>query len=459
MAAAWYQYFGRSNAAVAATRVEALRHAGVELSQRRAATPSAPGIVFCDEVTAGLGELLHDLTGDGDARVLVVIGGPDAAQTDAAWTLLDQGASDLIVWDRAADAAAEIAARIDRWTEVDCLLDSPVIRSNLIGSARAWRSILRQVVEVARFTDASVMVVGETGTGKELVARLIHALDPRPQKRELVVLDCTTVTPELAGSEFFGHERGAFTGAAGPRDGAFALADGGTLFLDEIGDLPLRLQAQLLRAVQERTYKPVGGNTWRATRCRLVCATHRHLPDDVAAGTFRADLYYRLGAIVCPLPPLRDRPEDILTLFRHFVGRFSERDDLPEIAEPVRQLLLQRAYPGNIRELQQLARRTACRHVGNGPITVGDIPDDERPHGQPADTGESSLERAIRRELASGAGLKAISRAATAAAIRVALDEANGNLRLAARKLGVTDRALQMRRAAGPRALPGQRSA
>jgi len=277
---------------------------------------------------------------------------------------------------------------------------------------------------------------------------VIHALDTRRDKRDLVVLDCTTVVPELAGSEFFGHERGSFTGAAAPREGAFALADGGTLFLDEIGDLPPALQAQLLRAVQERTYKRVGGNVWHSTRFRLLCATQRELSDDVKTGAFRADLYYRIGGVVCRVPPLRERPEDIVHLFRHFLAQLSGHAELPELDEPVRQLLLQRQYPGNVRELQQLARRTACRHVGAGPITIGDIPDDERPRAN-EDTGQSPpLDLAIRHALSCGVGLKDISRSAVSAAIRIAVADAAGNLQLAARRLGVTDRALQLRRAA-----------
>jgi DNA-binding NtrC family response regulator len=171
----------------------------------------------------------------------------------------------------------------------------------------------------------------------------------------------------------------------------------------------------------------------------------------VAAGSFRADLYYRLGAVVCRVPPLRERPADIVRLFRHFLAEFCGQDDPPEIDEPVRRLLQQRLYPGNVRELQQLARRTACRHVGAGSISIGTIPEDERPTAAEQTLHNTSLETAIREELARGAGLKAISRAAAAAAIRVAVGDANGNLRLAARRLGVTGRALQMRRAANQR--------
>src|SRR4029077_5747912 len=145
-----------------------------------------------------------------------------------------------------------------------------------------------------------------------IVARLIHLLDARPNKRDLVVLDCSTVVPELSGSEFFGHERGAFTGALTERHGAFALANGGTLFLDEIGELPLPLQAQLLRVVQEHSYKRIGGNKWHRTDFRLVCATNRDLLGLVCGGEFRADLYYRIASFVCKLPALRERAEDII---------------------------------------------------------------------------------------------------------------------------------------------------
>src|SRR5678816_4688946 len=143
------------------------------------------------------------------------------------------------------------------------------------------------------------LIAGESGTGKELVARLIHALDRREPKGPFVVLDCTTVSPELAGSEFFGHERGAFTTAVTAREGAFAMADGGTLFLDEVGELPLALQAELLRVIQERVYKRVGSNTWKQADFRLVCATNRDLAAEEAKGNFRLDLFHRIASSRC----------------------------------------------------------------------------------------------------------------------------------------------------------------
>jgi transcriptional regulator with GAF, ATPase, and Fis domain len=348
--------------------------------------------------------------------------------------------------------AAGNVARLQRWQQVDDLLLSPLVQDNLRGAGRAWRRTLRQVVEVAAFTDANVLLIGESGTGKELTARLIHTLDRRTDKGQLVVLDCTTVMPELAGSEFFGHERGAFTGATGPRDGAFALANGGTLFLDEVGELPLGLQPQLLRVIQERSYKRLGGSQWSSTRFRLVCATHRDLQAGVAGGSFRGDLYHRIASCVFHLPPLRERREDILVLARQFLAEAHPGREPPPFQEPVRDYLVNRGYPGNVRELRQLMLRIASRHLGDGPITVGDIPDDERPSGSEADAGPpdwrgTDFDDVIRRALCLGVGLRDISAYAAEAAIRIAVGQEDGNLQRAARRLGVTDRALQLRRA------------
>jgi len=323
------------------------------------------------------------------------------------------------------------------------------VGANLVGKNPVCISVLRQTIEVANFTDASIMVCGESGTGKELVARLTHTLDARRKNHDLVILDCTTIVPELSGSEFFGHERGAFTGAVTSRDGAFALADGGTLFLDEVGDLPLALQAELLRVVQERTYKRVGSNTWQKTNFRLVCAPNRDLQSEIARGRFRADLYYRIASWICTLPPLRQRPEDLPLTF-HFLRNLRSSDKSPEIDQTVRDYLVQRSYPGNVRDLKQVVSRMSYRHVGPGPITAGDIPEEDRPATErgPREWRDSHFELAIRRAIAMGVGLKEISQSAADTAIGIAVRDLDGNLPRAARQLGVTDRALQMRRAA-----------
>lgn len=407
----------------------------------------APGIVIVSAADAQCCDQIRELSRGGEAHVLAIYASERSLACDEAWSLLQAGAADVVEW-ATDNAAHSIVARLTRWSHIDTLLESPLVRDNLIGRSPTWRRVLRHLIEVAHFTDASVLITGESGTGKELAARLIHSLDPRPNKGELVILDCTTIVPELSGSEFFGHERGAFTGAIGSRDGAFAAADGGTLFLDEVGELPAAMQAQLLRVIQERCYKRVGGNQWHQTNFRLVCATNRNLQAEVGTGTFRPDLYYRLAGWTCELPPLRDRPEDILTLAQHFATHGTQALVLDNA---VRAYLLQRAYPGNVRELRQLMTRIRARHVGSGPVTLGDLPLDERSLqlADPQTWRDAEFDDVLRRAVCRGAKLKELGQYATETAIRLALEEEQGNLQRAARRLGVTDRALQMRRANG----------
>jgi transcriptional regulator with GAF, ATPase, and Fis domain len=267
------------------------------------------------------------------------------------------------------------------------------------------------------------------------------------------VLDCTTIVPTLSGSEFFGHERGAFTDAVAAREGAFAEADRGTLFLDELAELPAGLQAELLRVVQEGMYKRVGSSTWRRTRFRLVCATNRDLRQEVETGRFRADLYHRVVAWTVRLPALRERAEDVPVLAEHLLRQLRPGIAPPLFDPTVLQILQHRGYPGNVRELRQLIARLSARHVGPGPITAGDLPPDEYPEeGSEAgcDNGwqDGELDRCVRHALAQNACLREISGAAEKAAIRIALELSGGNVRRASTRLGVTERALQMRRAA-----------
>jgi transcriptional regulator with GAF, ATPase, and Fis domain len=447
--------FADHDAAQSAKHIQAsLESSQVSAREGDPGVSAVPGLLCFTALTPALCDLLRTVSRDGIERVLAVALSRAALAGVGAWQLLQAGASDVFVWDETTDPIDAIRAKLKRWQAVDDILWSPVVRNSLVGQSPAWISVLRQIVEVAHFNqDVSVLITGETGTGKELVAQLIHRLDARPEKRDLVVLDCTTIVPELSGSEFFGHERGAFTGAVAARDGAFALADGGTLFLDEVGELPLTLQAQLLRVIQEKTYKRVGSNTWRHTEFRLVCATNRDLLHEEAHHHFRRDLYYRIASWTCKLPPLRERAEDIISLARYFVQEYAREHrpgtEPPDLDESVREYLLTRAFPGNVRDLKQLVSRFMVRHVGPGPITLGDIPEEERPTAGllPEDWRNAEFERLIRSALASGAGLKEIGSAAENTAVRLAIDDAQGNLQRAADKLGVTDRALQMRRA------------
>lgn len=383
-------------------------------------------------------------------RVLVVLlqeaGEPSLR---VAMRLLAAGAGDVITLDSPGGTAERVEATISRWRLIDSIVDSDLVIRNVIGNAGIWRRLLRQVVEAARFTQAPVIVTGETGTGKELIARLVHTLDPKRYERNLIVVDCTTLQSELAGSELFGHQRGAFTGAVTPREGALALANGGTLFLDEIGELPVVLQAQLLRAIQERIYKPVGGNTWMRSDFRLVCATNRDLKDEVAAGRFRSDLYYRIAGVACRTPPLRDRVEDIPLLANHFLREALEGAPPPALSPAVLEYVIARDYPGNVRDLRLLIQSMARSYIGTGSLTVRGIPEEQRLEQTTNETPawrDEVFEQAVRRALMLGAPLKDIGRTAEEIAVRVVLSETESTGE-AARRLGVSPRAIQARRA------------
>jgi transcriptional regulator with GAF, ATPase, and Fis domain len=383
-------------------------------------------------------------------RLLLALAHPgDAGLAQHSWRLMDAGVSDVFAWGHSAHPELDIRSRIVRFAQIEALMASSAVTEFMVGRSPVWTQCIRQIVEIAAFSQASVMITGESGTGKELVARLIHRLDSRVnKKREPVVLDCTTVVPELSGSEFFGHERGAFTGANQVREGALAIANGGSLFLDEVGELPLKLQAELLRAVQERSFKKVGSNVWETSEYRLICATHRDLVEDQQQGKFRLDFYHRIASWRCRLPALDERRSDIMALVQHFA--LQQRPDwAARFDEPVEQFLVRRPYPGNVRDLKQLVGRLMHRHVGDGPVTVGDLPAEERclAQGLIDASGDTLFDASVEKALAFGIGLKDIGRMAEDAAVRLALHSAQGNLQVAAQRLAVSDRALQMRKA------------
>jgi transcriptional regulator with GAF, ATPase, and Fis domain len=364
----------------------------------------------------------------------------------AHWAILQSGAADVLEWQPPKTFTEAVVARLVRWAEIDELAASDVVQNMLVGRSPEWLALVRQLIEAARYSQSPLLITGESGTGKEVAARAVHALDSRTRNTRLTVVDCSTLVPSLSGSEFFGHERGAFTGAVNARDGAFALADGGTLFLDEVGELPLEMQPQLLRAIQEHTYKPVGGNIWKTANFRLICATNRNLTDEVAAGRFRADLYYRLAGLVCRLPPLRERMTDIPLLAEHFLAELSP--SVRSIDPPVLSWLIQREYKNNVRELRLLVARMLHRHAGPGSLSAGDIPPEERPDSEPdAQAWQGgAFAAAVGRAVTAGAGLKEIGRAAEDLAMDFAI-QLEGSIAGAATRLGVTDRALQLRRA------------
>jgi len=236
---------------------------------------------------------------------------------------------------------------------------------DIIGESAALRQVLREVEQVAG-TDATVLVQGETGTGKELFARAIHTASRRCD-HPLVTVNCAAIPANLIESEFFGHEKGAFTGATSRRDGRFALADGGTIFLDEVGELPLELQSKLLRVLQEGTFEPVGGTATRKVSVRVVAATNRDLAQEVTANRFRQDLFYRLNVFPLHLPPLRERKEDIAALAAAFAQRFAQRigKSCPVLLPDDIRRLQGYAWPGNVRELQNIIERAVITATGS----------------------------------------------------------------------------------------------
>ena len=298
-----------------------------------------------------------------------------ASLRDAAF---DQGDVDLLV-----QVAGQVAIAVENalaFHEIDELknklaqeklyledeIRSEMSFDEIVGESPTLRSVLKQVETVAP-TDSTVLIQGETGTGKELIARAIHNLSPR-REHTFVKVNCAAIPAGLLESELFGHERGAFTGAIAQRLGRFELANGGTIFLDEVGDIPLELQPKLLRVLQEQAFERLGSTRTISVDVRLVAATNRDLAEMVAARTFRNDLYYRLHVFPLVMPPLRERQEDIPALVRYFVQKYARRMNREVETIPTETLdaLVHYAWPGNIRELENLIERAVI--VSPGPI-------------------------------------------------------------------------------------------
>ncbi|MHC5114757.1 MAG: sigma 54-interacting transcriptional regulator [Planctomycetota bacterium] len=308
----------------------------------------------------------------------------------------------------------------EREQELTCLRDE--IRAlegfdEIIGDSAALRRVLVDVDDVAG-SDTTVLITGETGTGKELIARAIHQRSPRASK-SLIKVNCAAIAATLQESEFFGHEPGAFTGATRRRDGRFKLADGGTIFLDEVGELPLDLQAKLLRVLQEGEFEPVGGTRTERVNVRVVAATNRDLDAMVKAGTFRKDLLYRLNVFPVEAPPLRERGDDVVTLAAAFARGFARRHGRPEpTLSPDDEAKLRRYdWPGNVRELQNVIER-AMITAREGTLNLSRALPDAGPSSAPEESAPApgderiltetemrDLERAnIRRALAAADG-------------------------------------------------------
>jgi len=249
-------------------------------------------------------------------------------------------------------------------------------RGALIGNSQAMQRV-RAMIEKVSETDATVLVRGESGTGKELVAREVHERNTARHNGSFVAVNCAALPSELIESELFGHEKGAFTGAAARREGKFEQADGGTLFLDEIGDMSSNVQAKLLRALEERRIERLGSNESLPVDVRIVSATHRPLEHEIEKGNFRADLFYRLRVVTIEISPLRERREDIPVLAETFLRSAAERYELPQraLGQAALKKLLEYTWPGNVRELKNTIERAVIMAEGDE-VSVRDLPDE-----------------------------------------------------------------------------------
>ena len=287
------------------------------------------------------------------------------------------------------EAEARIRALLDETADLRSELEALQGFEDIVGESSTLRQALADVERVAS-GDTNVLVTGETGTGKELFARAIHRRSPRADG-PLVKVNCAAVAANLQESEFFGHEKGAFTGATTRRDGRFKLADGGTLFLDEVGELPLDLQAKLLRVLQEGEYEPVGSTRTERVDVRVIAATNRDLDAMVSDGTFRRDLLYRLNVFPVKVPPLRERGDDVLLLADSFLERLAARHGGPRRSLPpgARARLRRYDWPGNVRELQNVVERAWITSPPHGPLDLSRALPGDVSTAEPDPTSES----------------------------------------------------------------------
>jgi DNA-binding NtrC family response regulator len=356
-------------------------------------------LILSDVVMPGKSglEFLEDLKKAGVKTPVVLVSGQ--ANIEIAVRATKLGALDFLEKPLSTDKlliTVENALRLSRLEDENRELRNRLGKHELIGSGPAMAKLLAQVERVAA-SETRVCILGETGTGKELVARAIHEKSPR-RENAFITLNCAAVPAELIESELFGHEKGAFTGAAAKHLGKFEQADGGTLFLDEIGDMPVAMQAKLLRVLEEGEVERVGGDKPIRVNVRVLVATHRNLEDLVKQNAFRRDLFHRVYVFPLMLPPLRERPEDFPVLVAHFAAQVAAQNGWKEkpFAEGAIAELRLYGWPGNIRELRNVVERLVLL-AGEGSVTAADVrlilPVADRPAERAPDgNGSSSMQ-------------------------------------------------------------------
>lgn len=408
--------------------------------------------VLSDVKMGALGgfDLLHRIRERAPNVPVILVTGE--ASVSAAMEAMDAGAYDYLSKPVRFDVLGQLLKRaIDhkRLVERDAggvrIEPAPATFADIIGRSPLMLDAFKRVARAAR-GDANVLILGENGTGKERVARALHEKSARAQK-PFIAINVAALAPGVVESELFGHRKGAFTDAREHRQGVFEQASGGSLFLDEIGDLDPSIQVKLLRAIQERTIKPVGGSEEIGVDIRLIAATNRNLPQLVKDGRFREDLYYRINVVQIVLPPLRSRREDIPELAAYFLARFAARagKPVPRLTPEALEVLLAHTWPGNVRELENVTQRAVqfCDDAVISPeqLMVGEMLTAEggaRPAATPGETGRARAPR----EPGGEAHFPPL-REAMDDYVREVLLMTDGNVSRAAKILGVTRRTLQ----------------
>lgn len=405
-----------------------------------AASPLVPVMLIARDVAPLLSHLAAE------PRVAPTFACVLAPESDATRVeLLVRGATDVFFTDDATDFGP-LVAHARRYREAQAIVESSLVTGKFGGNSVPWLKALHELVGAARADCAPLLLLGETGTGKDGAARLFHEASRVPVG-ELVVVHCGAIVPTLSGSELFGHRRGAFSGADRDRDGAIARAHGGTLFLDEVAELSPALQTELLRVLQDGTYRPVGEDRERVSRFRLVAATHKDLAEAVTRGAFREDLYFRLRAAEVRLPPLRQRPADVMDLVDRFAREFLGDE---AVVEPALHRALQcYRFPGNVRELKALIRVASSRCPDGKALRLACLPASFLTGLSGASTwSASALDAPAEGAVLHGATFNEFVDAAKDALVRAALGLARGSVKEASQRLSVSERCVQLRRKA-----------